>query len=319
MIIVVRALILCGIIIAAHTTLECISFFTINRDVITSFEGKKKIFLYASYCLYIAICLLFVVAMFFARDNIINGIVVVSLALILFLFTNWIFVVISNVKSKTKEIAESLIGMIEARDTNLDGHSIHVMEIAMLIYDYLPYKYKKTIQCENLRYAALFLDVGKLGIPSKVLNKPGKLTAEERQLIQNHTIAGGNMLKQLSSLKGVRETALYHHERYDGKGYPEGLKGNEIPLYARIVGVADSYDAMSSNRVYRRHLSKDEIIEEMQKGSGTQFDPDIVTYMVDMINDGYVNVVKMETAEDEGGDDKLHISEEDIPGLYMGL
>ena len=76
---------------------------------------------------------------------------------------------------------------------------------------------------------------------------------------------------------------------------------------------------MSSNRVYRRHLSKDEIIEEMQKGSGSQFDPEIVPYMVDMINDGYVNVVKMETAEDEGGDDKLHISEEDIPGLYMGL
>ena len=76
---------------------------------------------------------------------------------------------------------------------------------------------------------------------------------------------------------------------------------------------------MSSNRVYRRHLSKDEIIEEMQKGSGSQFDPEIVPYMVDMINDGYVNVVKMETAEDESGDDKLHISEEDIPGLYMGL
>ena len=162
-------------------------------------------------------------------------------------------------------------------------------------------------------------DAGKISVPDAILNKPGKLTNEERQLIQNHTVAGGNMLKQLSSLKGVRETALYHHERYDGKGYPEGLKGNEIPLYARIVGVADSYDAMSSNRVYRRHLSKDEIIEEMQKGSGSQFDPDIVTYMVDMINDGYVNVVKMETAEDEGGDDKLHISEEDIPGLYMGL
>ena len=126
------------------------------------------------------------------------------------------------------------------------------------------------------------------------------------------------MLKQLSSLRGIRETALYHHERYDGTGYPEGLKGESIPLYARIVGVADSYDAMSSNRVYRRHLNKDEIIEEIQQGSGTQFDPDIVSYMVDMINDGYVNVVKMETAEHEEGSSDFHLTEDDIPGVYMG-
>ena len=127
MIIVVKALILCGIIIAAYTTLECISFFSLHRDVITSFEGKKKMILYASFGLYIATCLFFVVAMFISRDHILSGIVVIILALILFLFTNWLFVVITNVKSKTKEIAESLIGMIEARDTNLDGHSIHVM------------------------------------------------------------------------------------------------------------------------------------------------------------------------------------------------
>jgi HD-GYP domain-containing protein (c-di-GMP phosphodiesterase class II) len=174
-------------------------------------------------------------------------------------------------------------------------------------------------EVQNIYYAGLLHDAGKLSVPDAVLNKPGKLSDEERKLIQDHTVAGGKMLKQMSSLRGIRETALYHHERYDGTGYPEGLKGDTIPLYARIVGVADSYDAMSSNRVYRRHLNKDEIIEEIQLGSGTQFDPNIVPYMVDMINDGYVNVVKMETADNDAGRSDFHLTEDDIPGVYMGF
>ena len=105
MIIVVKALILCGIIIAVYTTLECISFFTLHSDVITSFEGKEKVVLYASYCLYIAICIFFVVAMIISGDNLVFGIMIIILALILFLFTNWIFKIMTNIKSKTKEIS----------------------------------------------------------------------------------------------------------------------------------------------------------------------------------------------------------------------
>jgi HD-GYP domain-containing protein (c-di-GMP phosphodiesterase class II) len=275
MIIVVKALILCGIIIAAYTTLECISFFSLHRDVITSFEGKKKMILYASFGLYIATCLFFVVAMFISRDHILSGIVVIILALILFLFTNWLFVVITNVKSKTKEIAESLIGMIEARDTNLDGHSIHVMEIAMLIYDYLPYKYKKTIQCENLRYAALFLDVGKLGIPSKVLNKPGKLESGEWDLIKKHTDIGVQVLKQIHSFDNISDWILYHHERIDGNGY-YGLKGNEIPLASRIIAVADTYSAIVMVRSYKPSRSYDDAIGSLKIAAGSQLDKEIV-------------------------------------------
>ena len=205
-------------------------------------------------------------------------------------------------KTDIKIILQSMntfISFIDAKDPYTRGYSRRVAMYAAEI-------------------AKRMHDSGKLSIPDAVLNKPGKLTDEEMSAIRNHTVAGGNMLKQIS-IPGVRETALYHHERFDGLGYPEGLRGMEIPLYARIVGVADSYDAMSSNRVYRRHLNKDEIIEEIQKGSGNQFDPDIVVYMVDMINDGYVNVVKMETADSEDGSDRLHLREEDIPGLYMGF
>ena len=220
-------------------------------------------------------------------------------------------------KSDVKLILQSMntfISFIDAKDPYTRGHS---KRVAMYAAELAKRMGLSEDEIQNIYYAGLLHDAGKISIPDAVLNKPGKLTDTERKQIQNHTVAGGKMLKQLSSVRGIRETALYHHERFDGNGYPEGLSGNAIPLYARIVGVADSYDAMSSNRVYRRHLSKDEIIEEIQKGSGTQFDPDIVKYMVDMINDGYVNVVKMETADSDSSND-FHITENDIPGVYMG-
>jgi HD-GYP domain-containing protein (c-di-GMP phosphodiesterase class II) len=221
-------------------------------------------------------------------------------------------------KNDVKLILQSMntfISFIDAKDPYTRGHS---RRVAMYAAEIAKRMNLSEDEIQNIYYAGLLHDAGKISVPDAVLNKPGTLTEDERAQIQNHTIAGGKMLKQMSSLKGIRETALYHHERFDGTGYPEGLKGETIPLYARIVGVADSYDAMSSNRVYRRHLNKDDIIEEIQKGSGTQFDPDIVKYMVDMINDGYVNVVKMETAETDDESSDFHITESDIPGVYMG-
>ncbi len=248
------------------------------------------------------------------------------------LFLLWIIAVIvflvskfniRNYRQKQKNdvriILQSMntfINFIDAKDPYTRGHS---KRVAMYAAEIAKRMRLSDDEIQNVYYAGLLHDSGKISVPDAVLNKPGKLTDEEMKMIQNHTVAGGKMLLQLSSLRGVRETALYHHERYDGTGYPDGLKGDMIPLYARIVGVADSYDAMSSNRVYRRHLSKDEIIEEIQKGAGTQFDPNIVQYMIDMINDGYVNVVKMETAENEDGTSEFHITEDDVPGVYMGF
>ncbi|WP_051544889.1 HD domain-containing phosphohydrolase [Butyrivibrio sp. MC2021] len=220
-------------------------------------------------------------------------------------------------KNDVRIILQSMntfISFIDAKDPYTRGHS---RRVAMYAAEIAKRMGLPESEVQNIYYAGLLHDAGKISVPDAVLNKPGKLTDEERKTIQSHTVAGGKMLKQLSSIKGIRETALYHHERYDGTGYPEGLQGENIPLYARIVGVADSYDAMSSNRVYRRHLNKDEIIEEIQQGAGTQFDPDILKYMVDMINDGYVNVVKMETAENEDGTNDIHIHEEDLPGFYL--
>lgn len=129
-------------------------------------------------------------------------------------------------------------------------------------------------------------DIGKIGIPDAILKKPGKLTEGEMQIIRNHPTIGGEILKDFTAIQGISDGARYHHERYDGNGYNEGLKGEEIPLAARIICVADSYDTMSSKRVYKELHEENYILSELDQCSGKQFDPEIVPFMIEMIKDG---------------------------------
>lgn len=135
----------------------------------------------------------------------------------------------------------------------------------------------------NIAYIALMHDCGKLLIEDDILKKPAKLTGSEYDIMKTHTINGGKALENFTSIEGIKDGAMYHHERYDGKGYPKGLKGEEIPLCARIICVADSLDAMASDRCYRPHLLKDAIVKELKENAGTQFDPNIAKIVVEMI------------------------------------
>jgi putative nucleotidyltransferase with HDIG domain len=128
---------------------------------------------------------------------------------------------------------------------------------------------------ELLWSAALLHDIGKIGIPEAILNKPGKLSDDEFRLIKSHPEKGCQILKPLSSLQGVMGIVRHHHERYDGRGYPEGLKGDSIPLHARILSVADAYDAMSSDRIYRKSQGQKYAMDQLVRCSGKQFDPGI--------------------------------------------
>ncbi|MBO4456294.1 MAG: HD domain-containing protein [Butyrivibrio sp.] len=276
MVIVTKALILCGIIITIYTTLECISFFSLHGDIITDFAEKNKKVLYTAYGLYILICIMFIIAIFTESNNIAEGIIPFTLSVLIYLATHLGFTAIEKVKNKTKEMSEVLIGMIEARDTNLDGHSIHVMEIALLIYDYLPQKYKKDIKREDLLYASLFLDVGKLGIPSSVLNKPGKLERDEWEIMKKHPKIGVQVLKQVKSFDKISDWILYHHERMDGNGY-YGLKGEDIPLASRIIALADTYSAIVMVRSYKPSRSYDDALGSLKIAAGPQLDKELVS------------------------------------------
>ena len=140
---------------------------------------------------------------------------------------------------------------------------------------------------------ALLHDIGKIGIPDAILNKPAKLTDEEYEIMKSHVLLGGEILKDFTMIENVQVGALYHHEKYDGTGYCHGLKGEEIPLEARIIGIADAFDAMTANRVYRRQLDLDFVIAELKRCSGTQFDPTLVEIMLSLIEDGTIDVERL--------------------------
>lgn len=185
------------------------------------------------------------------------------------------------------ESIETFIGFIDAKDSYTNGHSIRVAQYTRCIAKEMGYDEEAL---DQIYYVALLHDCGKIGVPDSILGKPDKLTEEEFKIIKSHTERGGAILKHFKSLKCVEEGALYHHERYDGNGYPEGLKGEEIPLIARIICVADSYDAMNSDRVYRKRLSKERILEEIENGKGRQFDPKIADIMLNLIRKDKLNI-----------------------------
>ena len=142
----------------------------------------------------------------------------------------------------------------------------------------------------NIAYIALMHDCGKLLIDDDILSKPSKLTDGEFNIMKTHTTNGGRALENFTSIEGIKDGAMYHHERWDGMGYPKGLRGEEIPLCARIISVADALDAMSSDRCYRKRLPREKILKELEECAGGQFDPTIARLTINMINNGIIDI-----------------------------
>ena len=181
-----------------------------------------------------------------------------------------------------EQTAEALAGAIDAKDKYTNGHSRRVAEYSLEIAKRAG---NSDEECEKVYFAALLHDVGKIGIPTSIINKKGRLTDEEFEQIKRHPVVGGQILSSISQSPWLAVGARYHHERYGGNGYPEGLKGEDIPEIARIIAVADAYDAMSSNRSYREAIPQHLIREELVKGMGTQFDPEFAKVMLHMIDE----------------------------------
>lgn len=183
------------------------------------------------------------------------------------------------------ESIEIFTGFIDAKDPYTNGHSRRVAAYTRLIAERLGFTGE---ELDRIFYVALLHDCGKIGVPDQILCKPGSLTEEEFDVIKSHTVKGGEILRNFSSIPGVGEGALFHHERYDGKGYPEGRSGEDIPQIARMICVADSFDAMNSDRCYRRKLTREVIIDEITRNSGAQFDPKIAAIMLQLIEEGKI-------------------------------
>ena len=185
---------------------------------------------------------------------------------------------------------------VDAKDERTSQHSQRVSEYSALIAREMG---MSEDECENLRRTALLHDIGKIGIPDSILNKPARLTDEEYAVMKSHVTRGAEILKDFTLLDHVVDGARYHHEKYDGTGYPDGLKGEEIPLYGRIIGVADAFDAMTANRVYRKQMDFDYVLGEMRKGRGTQFDPQMVDILLRLIDEGKIDLNELYAPKQE--------------------
>ena len=180
------------------------------------------------------------------------------------------------------QVVTALAGTVDAKDKYTNGHSQRVADYAKEISRRLG-KSEKFQQ--DIYFMGLLHDIGKIGIPDSIINKKGKLTDEEYAVIKTHPSIGSDVLKNITEMPNLFRGARWHHEHYDGKGYPDGISGDKIPLEARIISVADAYDAMSSKRSYRDALPQDKIRAEIIRVKGTQLDPKIADIMVEMIDE----------------------------------
>ena len=181
----------------------------------------------------------------------------------------------------TLETLSSLAELIDAKDHYTNGHSFRVAAYAKGLAKKLDFSNR---EAEQVYFAGLVHDVGKIGISEAILTKPGKLSDEEYRIIQSHSSLGGNILKSIKEFKIFEDVARCHHERYDGNGYPDKLKGANIPYEARLVAVCDTFDAMTSDRSYRKALSDEAAIEELIRVKNTQLDGDLVDAFVEICN-----------------------------------
>lgn len=185
-----------------------------------------------------------------------------------------------------EQTMQTFVNFIETKDPSTSGHSLRVARYSRMLAEKLGFSEE---ECSHIYYIALMHDCGKIYIPDEILSKPGKLTDQEYEIMKKHTVYGGEILRDFTAIKGMERGALCHHERYDGKGYPNGLAGEEIPVIGRIICVSDAFDAMNSPRCYRSNLSEEVIIRELQDNRGKQFDPAIIDCLLSLINSGAIS------------------------------
>jgi HD-GYP domain-containing protein (c-di-GMP phosphodiesterase class II) len=186
---------------------------------------------------------------------------------------------------------KSLAQVIEAKDRTTRGHLDRTQAYGLALARRIA---PDLVATPNLGYGFFLHDIGKVGVPEHILCKEGPLTGEEWTVMRNHPVVGAQIIAPITFLTGAVELIRHHHERFDGSGYPDGLRAEEIPLAARIFAVADSFDAMTSDRPYRGAMRVDRALAEIDGGAGTQFDPQVVRVFVRMIEDG------PSTSNDEG-------------------
>ncbi|MCR5595390.1 MAG: HD domain-containing protein [Lachnospiraceae bacterium] len=250
-------------------------FIKSTQDVLSSGKPRDVFFTYLALVLLIFFLLGYVFIAFFSKPDFVMAMVLFWGSVFVAIVLTLIFNVLATAKERSIDIAEVLISVIDARDPNLKGHSTQVQRVTMKLFNALPNHMKKDINEISLEYAALMHDVGKLGIPEAILNKPGPLTPDEWDVMRTHPELGVYLLKSLNSFDEISDWILYHHERIDGNGYHK-LKEEDIPFPSKIIAIADTYSAITMKRSYKDARSHEEALDIIKEVAGTQLDKTLV-------------------------------------------
>jgi len=268
-------LIIAGALLMIVNIARYIWFLKNTLDVLSSGSKRDKIWKMVALVLLIFFFIGYMFIALFSSPDIMMALILFFGSIFVAIVLTLMFNLLETAKSRSIEIADVLIGVIDARDPNLNGHSRHVRSLTMLFYNYLPSWAKSGINAVSLEYAALMHDVGKLGVPEAILNKPSSLTEEEWKLMKKHPEIGVKIMEPLVSFKNVSDWILYHHERVDGKGY-YGIPKDKVPLASKILAITDTYSAITMRRSYKNPRTHEDAIRILCEVAGTQLDEKLV-------------------------------------------
>ncbi len=264
-----------GIIVMVTNIYRYARFMINMSDVLSASKHHDRLWKHCGLILLIFFLFGYIAIGLFSKPDFMMASVLFGGSFFVLIVLTLMFHLIESIKQNCLDVTEVLISIIENRDPNLNGHSRNVQKITMLFYSYLPKELQNQINPVSLEYAALMHDVGKLGIPESVLNKPGKLDPAEWEIMKQHPKIGVKFLEPLHTFEHIMPWILYHHERIDGKGY-YSIPGDKIPLPARIIAIADTYSAITMKRVYKDPGSHDIAMEIICNVAGSQLDSSLV-------------------------------------------
>ena len=286
----VYILIICGAMLMVSNIIRYYIFTRSSMDVLSSGNRINVILEKSALVLLIFFLIGYLLVAFLGKPDLMManilffGSVFVAIMLIL------LFRLTGTLKENSLNIAKTLIGVVDTRDPNLKGHSRYVQNVTMLLYDRLPAEKKAGINAISLEFAALMHDIGKLGIPEEILNKPSALNDEEWKIMKNHPMIGVDILRPLESFREILPWIEYHHERLDGKGY-YGLSADMIPSPAKILAVADTYSAITMRRSYKSPRTYEEAIRIMKEVAGHQLDKELVDILASIPKEDLIKCV----------------------------
>lgn len=267
----IYALISVGALLMVYNVVSFVIFMKSTRDVISGSKRHDKIWMRIAFVLLTFFLLGYIYVAAFGNPDLMVAMILSGGSVFVFIVNYLMTMLLKTAKERSIDVAEIIVGAVDARDPNLNGHSRHVQNLTMKLYYAMPKAKRGDINAVSLEYASVLHDVGKLGIPEAILNKPAKLTDAEWEIMRQHPKIGVEILRPLKSFAEIMPWILYHHERMDGKGY-YGIAGDKIPLAARMIAVADTYSAITMRRSYKEPRTHEEAAAIIREAAGTQLD-----------------------------------------------